>query len=109
MLMRRYGRRAVGLAAVLAIALIGAATVGLWSGAVGPASTDAEVVEPAAVLIGEAVSDVDPAAAVNAARCECRHHPTCNCPPCPGDLVLIDDDCDACCWSCNGGEIFCPQ
>ena len=108
MLMKKYGRRAVGLAAVLAIALIGAVTVGLWSGAVGPASTDAEVVEPAAVLIGEAVSDVDSAAAVNAARCECYGHPTCNCPPC-WPRTLIDDDCDACCWSCDGGEIFCQE
>ena len=102
MLMRKYGRKAVGLAAVLAVTLIGATTVGLWAGVAGPASTDAELVEPAAMDLD---ADVESAAALNSARCQCWN-PPCPCPPCQ-NRVLIDDDCDACCWTCDGGEPFC--
>ena len=112
MLKSKYGRNGVGLAAVLAVALIGAMTVGLWAGTVGPASTDAELVEPAAidlgpgVFLGDPVADVDPAAAVNAsAPCPCDGTP-CPCPPC-AHRVLINNDCNACCWTCGVGEPFC--
>ncbi len=110
----QYARKAVALAGVLAVALIGVAAVGLWAGAAGPASTDAALVDPAAamdhdagVCIGDLLEDSGSATPPDAPR---THRPCHGCtrPPCPGQLVC-EEDFPACCWSCNGGETFCPS
>ena len=104
MLKSKFGRRAVGLGTVLGVTLIGATTLGLWASAAGPASTDAELVEPAAAV--ELDAEVDSAAGGEAMACPCSGT-SCPCPPCQGRLVLVDNDCNACCWTCNDGEPFC--
>ncbi len=72
MQMGKYSRRAVALAGVLAVTLIGTTVVGMWAGAVGPASTDAALVEPAVemdhdagVCIGDPMENVSQATTLN--------------------------------------------
>lgn len=110
MLTGNYERKAVALAGVLAVALIGATAVGLWAGAAGAASTDAALVDPAAtidldagVCIGDALEAVGPAIPQNAAAC-CPNWCPCGPPP---PCRLIDNDCEQCCFVCPGGEPFC--
>ncbi len=99
MQMGKYSRKAVALAGVLAVTLIAATAVGLWAGAVGPASTDAALVDPAVemdhdagVCIGDPVEDLAPATQLQA-RC-----------PCPLRMPgCIPDGC--CCWICNGHTV----
>ena len=112
MFMGKYARRAGALAGVLAVALIGVAAVGLWAGAVVPASTIAAVVNPAAamdhdagVCLGDLPEDSSSVAPPDAGR---THRPChgCNIPPCSYPVCV--EDFPACCWSC-GGETFCQQ
>ncbi len=114
MFMGKYARRAVALAGVLAVALIGVAAVGLWAGAVGPASTDAALVDPAAamdldavVCFGDLLEDSGSATPPDAPR---THRPCHGCFPRPTCSGLVCEEAfPACCWSCNGGETFCPS
>ncbi|MCH8148347.1 MAG: hypothetical protein IH987_10190 [Planctomycetes bacterium] len=111
MFMGKYARRAVALAGVLAVALIGVAAVGLWAGAVGPASTDAALVDPAAamdhdagVCFGDLLEDsgsaTPPDVGLNAHPCHGCTKPPCSHPVCVTGFP-------ACCWVCPGGEPFC--
>ena len=113
MFMGKYARKAVALAGVLAVALIGVATVGLWAGAAGPASTDAALVDPAAamdldagVCTGDLLEDSGSATPPDAGRTHSPCH-GCNRPTCSG--LVCEDGFPACCWSCNGGETFCQS
>ena len=106
----QYERKAVTLAGVLAVALIGTAAVGLWAGAVGPASTNAALVNPAAAIdldaeacIGDPLEDVGPTTPLNAAAC-CPNGCPCGPPP---PCRLVDNDCEQCCFVCPGGQPFC--
>ncbi len=88
MQMGKNSRKAVALAGVLAVTLIGTTAVGLWAGAVGPASTDAALVEPAVemdhdagVCIGDPLEDFSQATPLNVdsgpASVECWWEPYC--------------------------------
>ena len=113
MFMGKYGRKAVALAGVLAVALIGATAVGLWAGGVDPASTDAALVNPAAamdldagVCTGDLLEDSGSATPPDEGR---THFPCLGCirPPCTGQLVCVEGV-PECCWTCNDGQPFCP-
>ena len=104
----QYERKAVTLAGVLAVALIGVSAVGLWAGAVGPASTDAALVDPALVMdvdagisIGDPLEDlasVTPPDAPNIKECA-------NICSSPGQ-GCARLSCEPCCWLC-GGHVIC--
>ena len=108
MLMGKYSRKAVALAGVFAIALIGASAVGVWAAAVDPVATDAALVDPATtmdhdagVCIGDPLEDSGPAAPPDPEfipACKTR----CNSPG-QGCARL---SCDPCCWLC-GGFVIC--
>ncbi|MCH8148348.1 MAG: hypothetical protein IH987_10195 [Planctomycetes bacterium] len=110
MLMGKYGRKAGALVGVLTVALIGVAAVGLWAGTAGPASTDAALVDPAAmdldagVCIGDLSEDLDSATSPDAGL---NQHPCHGCNTPPGHCYCVSGF-PLCCWSC-GAEIFCQS
>ena len=110
MLMGKCARRAVAVVGVLAVALVGATVVGLWAGTAGPASADAELLEPAAamdddagVCLGDLSEDLD--SATPAAEGSFF-----TCPPEAGCVNTLFGcpvvACFPCCWDCGGGA-FC--
>ena len=108
MLTSKYGRKAVALAGVLAVALIGVTAVGLWAGGVGPATTDATLVDPAVavdldagVCIGDAQNDLGSVALPD----DPRAHDPCRCSYQPPGCTFLRCEAPCCYWECNGWEI----
>ena len=112
MFMGKYARKAVALAGVLAVALIGATTVGLWAGAVGPASTSAALVDPAAAMdLDAGICIGDPVEALGSATppdLGLALDPCLGCGPVLGCRFV---GCDAVCcfYTCGGGPICAPR
>ncbi len=105
MLMGKYSRKAVALAGVLAVTLIATTAVGLWAGAVGPASTDAALVDPAVamdhdagVFTGETSEGLGPATPLNVGSGPSMDH----CPPFPPGCRPTSH---CCCRARTGQEI----
>ncbi len=108
MLKGKNTRKAVALAGVLAVAVGGATAVGLWGGAVGPASTDAALVDSAAamdldagVCIGELLEDFGLVTLPEPARGHRCGHP-------PAPWCINPSGPPDCCWTCNG-HVICLQ